>query len=563
MLPKGKKAAIYARKSKFTGKGESIDNQITLCKKRIREVYGEVSDEDIVIFQDEGFSGGNINRPDFTRMMKLIEKKEFFVVCIYKLDRFSRNVADFANTYTTLESTGTDFLSVTERYETNTAMGKAMMSVSVVFAQLERETTAERIRDNLYELSKTGVWLGGNCPSGYKSKKITKKVEVDGKERVAHKLEIFPEEAETIAIIFSKFLELKSLSQVVAYLIKNGIKSKEGTDYSRFSVKTILKNPVYVACSEDIYEYFKELGSEIFCERSEFNGQYGMMVYNKTIQKTGKSVKERDVKEWVVAIGKHSPIIDSKTWLEAQDLLTQNKSKSFRQPKSNNAILSGILRCGECGAFMRPKADHRRKTPEGESRFTYVCEMKALSKKSVCSIKAVNQGNELDKTIIEVINNISKDREDIFNDIKKTAKSILEDKENYDKELAKLKKSKIKIEKDIDAGMSNLLKMSSKVTIRKLEEQIEELQKQSDDITSRINEIEQEIANKELSLSYFDQYINQFANFTQNFNTMTAAEKTLMLRTIIDRIIWDGEKFDIILAGGSVESVAPQGEDSK
>ena len=119
------------------------------------------------------------------------------------------------------------------------------------------------------------------------------------------------------------------------------------------------------------------------------------------------------------------------------------------------------------------------------------------------------------------------------------------------------------IDKDIKIGTSNLLKMSSKVTIKKLEEQIEELQKQSDDIANRINEIEQEIANKELSLSYFDQYINQFASFTQNFNTMTAAEKTLMLRTIIDRIIWDGEKFDIILAGDSIESIAPQGEDSK
>ena len=75
MLPEGKKAAIYARKSKFTGKGESIDNQITLCKKRIREVYGEVSDEDIVIFQDEGFSGGNINRLEDI-------KKFFYAGCL-------------------------------------------------------------------------------------------------------------------------------------------------------------------------------------------------------------------------------------------------------------------------------------------------------------------------------------------------------------------------------------------------------------------------------------------------------------------------------------------------
>ena len=163
-------------------------------------------------------------------------------------------------------------------------MGKAMMSVAVVFAQLERETTAERIRDNLYELSKTGRWLGGTTPTGYKSQKISADIKIDGKKRTAYKLEIIPEEAEIIKLIFNKYIEEKSLTKVVSYLLRSGIKSKTNTDYTRFAVKAILENPVYAPNDVKIYDYFNELGSEIFSEKSEFNGKHGMMVYNKTNQ---------------------------------------------------------------------------------------------------------------------------------------------------------------------------------------------------------------------------------------------------------------------------------------
>ena len=399
LLTEGKKIAIYARKSKFTGKGDSIDAQIKLCRNEIHRVFENVSDDDIVVFQDEGYSGGNINRPSFTKMMKQIENNEFDAVCIYKLDRFSRNVGDFANTYSILEKTETAFLSVTESYDTTNPMGKAMMSVAVVFAQLERETTAERIRDNLYELSKTGRWLGGTTPTGYQSQKISAEIKIDGKKRTAYKLDIIPDEADTVRLIFNKFLECRSLTKVVSYLLANGIKSKTNTDYSRFAVKAILENPVYAPNDKSIYDYFMSLDTEIYAEKTEFNGKRGMMVYNKTIQKTGKASKKRDTKEWVVAIGKHKPLVDSVTWLEAQRLLGENNSKAYRKPKSNNAVLSGLVRCGECGAFMRPKADNRRKTPEGETRFTYKCEMKAASNNSRCSMRDVN-GNKQDKMVI-------------------------------------------------------------------------------------------------------------------------------------------------------------------
>lgn len=564
-LTEGKKIAIYARKSKFTGKGDSIDAQIKLCRNEIHRVFENVSDDDIVVFQDEGYSGGNINRPSFTKMMKQVENNEFDAVCIYKLDRFSRNVGDFANTYSVLEKTETAFLSVTESYDTTNPMGKAMMSVAVVFAQLERETTAERIRDNLYELSKSGRWLGGTTPTGYQSQKISADIKIDGKKRTAYKLDIIPDEADTVRLIFNKFLEYGSLTKVVSYLLSGGIKSKTNTDYSRFAVKAILENPVYAPNDKSIYDYFKSLDTEIYAEKTEFNGKRGMMVYNKTIQKTGKASKKRDTKEWVVAIGNHKPIVTSDTWLEAQRLLGENNSKAYRKPKSNNAVLSGLLRCGECGAFMRPKADNRRKTPEGETRFTYKCEMKASSNKSRCSMRDVN-GNKLDKLVIDKIKEIAANSEEIYKDLKKKSKAELDNQKTYKAELQQLLKARKEAEKAIENGNKNMLNPMVPDVAKGIIKVIEDKQKELNNINSTIIRIEEAIGKSELTLSYFDEYMKMYSDFGNNFDKLDAIEKNLMLRTIVEKIIWNGEVPAITMIGANettADKDAPQCEDSK
>ncbi|WP_342455538.1 recombinase family protein [Caloramator sp. Dgby_cultured_2] len=152
-----KVAAIYSRKSKFTGKGESIDNQISICK----EYLERMGITEYLIYEDEGFSGKNIKRPEFQRMLKDAKAKKFDVLICYRLDRVSRNIADFAHLIELLSKLGIEFISVSEQFDTSTPMGRAMMYIASVFAQLERETIAERIKDNMLELAKSGRWLGG------------------------------------------------------------------------------------------------------------------------------------------------------------------------------------------------------------------------------------------------------------------------------------------------------------------------------------------------------------------------------------------------------------------
>lgn len=161
------KAAIYSRKSMFTGKGDSVENQVQMCKD-----YGNrLNVDEYLIYEDEGYSGGNINRPKFQELLQDVKKKKFDVLICYRLDRISRNVADFSSTLELLQDNNISFVSIKEQFDTSTPMGKAMVYIASVFAQLERETIAERVRDNMLELAKSGRWLGGQTPLGFESEK--------------------------------------------------------------------------------------------------------------------------------------------------------------------------------------------------------------------------------------------------------------------------------------------------------------------------------------------------------------------------------------------------------
>lgn len=152
--------ALYSRKSKYTDKGDSVGNQIELIKEYIKKNYPkEEYETEIVTYEDEGFSGGNIDRPQFQKFLAEEEKEPYDILICYRLDRISRNIANFSNLMEELTKKNTSFISIKEQFDTSTPMGRAMMFIASVFAQLEREVIAERIRDNMIELAKTGRWL--------------------------------------------------------------------------------------------------------------------------------------------------------------------------------------------------------------------------------------------------------------------------------------------------------------------------------------------------------------------------------------------------------------------
>ena len=153
--------------------------------------------------------------------------RQFKAIIVYRLDRISRNVSDFSGLIEELARLDISFISIKEQFDTSTPMGRAMMYIASVFSQLERETIAERIRDNMHELAKTGRWLGGTTPTGFESEAI-KSITVDGKTKKACKLKLVPEEADIVKTIFDLYVETDSLTLTEAALIKQGFKTKNG-----------------------------------------------------------------------------------------------------------------------------------------------------------------------------------------------------------------------------------------------------------------------------------------------------------------------------------------------
>lgn len=537
--------AIYSRKSKFTGKGESIENQIELCKNQLINKYN-IKEENIKIYQDEGFTGYNTNRPQFQEMIKDIRNKKIKCVIVYRLDRISRNVTDFCNLKNEFIKYNTDFISVTENFDTSTPMGRAMLMISSVFAQLERDTIAERIRDNMYELAKTGRWLGGNTPLGYKSEKI-ETLSVDGKRKNLYKLDIVFEEAEIIKLIWNKMCELKSLSKLETYLLQKGIKTRNGNNFTRFSLITILKNPVYVVADNKIKDFFEKMNVTIYeTDIEKCNGINGLLAYNKREELMGKTKSYKDITEWIIAVGKHQGIIPSKQFIKVWNLIENNKDKRCRVPRQNTSILSGIIRCKHCGNYMRPRL-RNTVTIDNKRNFSYLCVLKEKSRKRLCKCKNIN-GIETDMIVIEKISELKLPT----NMLIKKIKLLINNKEKKsDKRINELQtlntilsKNKRKVESLIDK-----MAIIDGELIADITAQIKSIKSKNLEIEKRIIELsketEKEIDKDEVTVLA----LNIINKYMGSFDSLNIVDKRLMIKSLVNTIESDGENIYINYMG--------------
>ncbi len=557
--------AIYSRKSKFTGKGESIGNQVELCKDYIRTHYGDQAAESSIIYEDEGFSGGNLNRPGFRKMMEAAKERKFNMIIVYRLDRISRNISDFSGLIEELSHLDIAFVSIKEQFDTGTPMGRAMMYIASVFSQLERETIAERIRDNMHELAKTGRWLGGVTPTGYGSESI-KSVTVDGKMKKSCKLKLIPEEAELVRTIYDLFTESNSLTVTEAELMKRRLVSKNGKYFTRFSIKAILQNPVYMIADQDAYDYFIKNDTELFSGREEFDGTHGILAYNRTDQEKGRTTVYLPMKEWIVSVGQHPGLIPGRVWIGVQEILEQNKSKSFRRPRNNEALLTGLLYCG-CGSRMYLKLS-KRKTAEGKPIFTYVCKMKERSQRSICNGKNVN-GNTMDMAVIEQIKMLEDDKSTFIAQLEQSRAFYSGDRTRYEEQIASLKQEKAESEKKIEALVDSLTELGDSSARVHVAKRIEQLHQEQEAIESRIQELEGLTSRQALSDTEFDVLRQLLSVFRDGIDEMTIEQKRAAVRTLVRKVVWDGENAHVVLFGASEEDIDDSvikthwGEDSK
>jgi len=596
--------AIYSRKSKWTGKGESIENQLIMCKEYVMANFPDTAVSDIYEYEDEGFSGKNTQRPQFQKMMSDLRREHYdFLVC-YKLDRLGRNLSDLVNLIGELNKMETSFISIKEKFDTSTPIGRAMMFFTGVLAQMEREQIAERVKDNMLMLARSGRWLGGATPLGFISAKDETRA-LNNKVKISYRLVINENDMDTVRFIFYDFLDKQSLTRLETYFIQNNIKTRNGKDYQISSIRDILTNPVYCTADTDSYDYFEQRGCQVCIEKEELDDLHGLIGYGKTSSIKYKN-KQNDPSEWVISVAKHKGIIRGRDWVRVQQILESNKKKgdSFRKVQNPISLLSGILYCN-CGYPMRPKNfSANRIDAKGNRTFAYLCSLKEKSNRKMCEVANI-PGNSLDQLVCAEILayvkpdfSVAKDLQELRDGLE-MKQSIKINESEMLKNIQKEKKNRI------NQLMISLSKSDLNDTFLKyVEQQVSQLDQECKEIEILITQISicenqtseiemcdnqmsanqpsanqpsanqtgdnqtrdnqtsdnQTSANQtgdnQLNIERIEEQINSFA---RSFDTLSVLEKREYLRKVLERVVWDGENVHIYFHNSTIALPQPLG----
>tara|TARA_R110002072_G_scaffold28296_15_gene91110 strand:+ start:4540 stop:6186 length:1647 start_codon:yes stop_codon:yes gene_type:complete len=289
-----------------------LDTQFSLMERQVSLWDDSKPDGWKIVdrYREEGKSGKNLERPEFKRLMADIQAGRIDTVVVQKIDRITRSLRDFYDLWEAFEQHEVSFVSIHESFDTTSAVGRAMLKLILVFAELEREQTGERTKATLTYRASTGLWGSGRPPRGYKRHATEKGV-----------LVVDPEEAEVVKQMFQRALEIGSAQGLVRELNERGIrqprftnsqgKKKGGGRYTGNVVCHLLANPVYLG-------------------KIRFDGE----IYE----------------------GRHDAIVDQKTFDGVKAMLEANRIKRGpqRSQKKHVFLLEGLLRCGDCGSSMTP-----------------------------------------------------------------------------------------------------------------------------------------------------------------------------------------------------------------
>ena len=510
--------AIYARKSAFSEKSESVNNQDRMCREYAG--FHFPGDHTFLNYTDEDFTGANTDRPALKKMLKDIKSGIIDKLIVYQLDRLSRDVRDFSNMYAELEACGVEFVSVKENIDTESPLGKAMMYICVVFAQMERETISNRVTDNMIGLAGAGWWTGGVLPRGYTSRRVSD----GGKEHTM--LVPDPEKAEELRGIFSEFVKLgQSAQRFTTYCRQNNIKIVPGKYLSEGQVHKILRAPYGAPACPETRQFFVDSGATVLGSEKDWDGTCGIMIYGRTRQSKGYS--RSPAENWRVCVGKHEPIFSAELWLAAQSQLTSNiYTKKTKYPTQ---LLKGSLRC-PCGRLMKIS---RYKKRSGGYNAYYTCSRLQSTGKSPDCVSQIN-ANMLDRKALDIFRQIERDP-DMIN----RCSPVLCD---ADPTAVKKKEGEIKRLEDKIGNLSAALAESSGSAAAKY-------------IIAEIEKIDAQIADKKMQLAGLQANAlaadraaaelaakqKEIAHLVRNLEDLDIEEQNKIARSVLKKCVWDGE----------------------
>lgn len=376
--------ALYARQSIDKKDSISVESQLELC------VY-EARGRPYETFTDKGYSGKNTNRPAFLRMMQQIRQGKIHSVVVYKLDRISRSILDFSNLMETFQEYGVEFISATEKFDTSTPIGRAMLHICIVFAQLERETIQKRVADAYYSRCQKGLYMGGRVPYGYRREPA----ELEGVQTC--RFVTVPDESEQVRRMYALYAGgTFSLGDIVRDFEAHGLKHLRGGNWNTARISEILRNPVYVQADEETYRFFVDQGARVINSMGDFTGENGCYAFRDPQAKEPGGRGSLLGKEIVLA--PHRGIVPADEWLRCRRRCLHNR-RSTRTCKPKNSWLCGKIKCGSCGGGLsvakakthwnryfvcRPKPDDQGKQCPGTGGVVYAEVLEQYVWKAVC-----------------------------------------------------------------------------------------------------------------------------------------------------------------------------------
>ncbi len=483
------RCAIYTRKSTQEGLEQefnTLDAQREAGEAYIASQRGEGWECIPDRYDDGGYTGGNIERPALKRLMADIEAGRVDCIVVYKVDRLSRSLLDFARIMGTFEKHGVSFVSVTQHFNTTTSMGRLTLNILLSFAQFEREIISERTRDKIAATRRKGKWSGGMPVLGY---------DID-----PHGLRLVVNEDEAVKVrsIFELYLERQSLIETVKELDLRGWAAKQW-----------------------VTKKGREIGGKPFNKNNLFR-LLTNVIY------TGKITYKDEIHE-----GEHAAIVDAEIFKRTQRLLKRNGRSGGKHVRNRfGALLKGLLHCVPCGCAMSPT----HTTRNGNKRYRYYVCLNAQKRGwHDCPSKAI-PAPEIERFVIDQVRCIGKDSELLAETLKQT-------RTKGQKRIKELEIEQRSLERDLKRHNAELRKLAGRLATNDIAaDRVADLQDRIRAIEQRATQVREEMIALGRQLVDEKEVAQALSLFDPIWETLSPREQVRIIRLLVERVNYDGEK---------------------
>lgn len=493
------RCVIYTRKSTTEGLDSnfsSLDAQREACEAYIKSQSGAGWRSLPFRYDDGGFTGGNMDRPAFQRMMSDIKNGKIDCCLVYKIDRLSRSLIDFAKMMEIFERHNVSLVSITQSFDSGTSMGRLILNVLLSFAQFEREIISERTRDKIAAARKKGKWVGGYPILGYDIDPLNRRLVVN------------EEEKKQVRAVFDTFIETRSFSETLETLSKMGVETKtwttrkgkviESRAFNRARLICLLSNPLYI----------------------------GKVPYKDEMYD-----------------GEHEAIIEPGTWSWAREILSNGCAVGRSAAKTKrNGLLSGILRCASCDAPMTRTYAMKK----GKKYSYYVCSNAHRNGWKSCAVKSVNAG-DIESFVSERLRDIGGSEEMMREIAARASEDHKRKKETLENEKGRLEKDIVKMNSEI-ARLTRKDKGGKNNGDGKDMERHAEIGRLVETASARVAAINGELMRMEGGVMSENEVNRAFALFGEIWDVLHPKEQSRIAHLILDRADYGGQEGSISIS---------------